>query len=618
MKRESVIKILILSGILLSFIPSLDANAVTAHKNNVQKISSNVQAGWIKRNGTWYYRNSNGALAIGWKKINNKWYYMDSAGKMKTGWVKLKGIWYYLNDNGDMATGWRKIKDKWYYLNNNGEMQIGWLKLNDKWYYLNDNGDMATGWKKIKEKWYYLNNSGEMQTGWLKLNNKKYYLKASGEMAIGKIKIDDKEYEFNNDGTLKIIKAEWIKKNGKWYYKNENGTLAKGWKKINNKWYYMNKEGEMQTGWLKLNDKWYYLNENGDMATDWKKVNNKWYYMNNNGEMQIGWLKLDNKWYYLNKDGDMRTDRINLGNKSYEFNSDGSMKDQKYAKGKITDYTMNLRKSPSLQSEVIRTISPNSKVQILGREKSDLTYYHVKYIDDGEVYYGYVSVYLGGDTAVEIYEDNNCNDYLGILSEKYESNGDPGCVSSGEGDYGGKSYGAWQLSSKLGSLDNFVNWLSSEKNEFYTKLINARKLDNGSNCGSNFDAAWKEIAKNNYNEFYNLQHTYTKITFYNDLVNRLEKSGDFNKILNDFSARNVLWSTAVQHGGYGAYRIIEPLKNISNVEEFITAVYKERGRRNEKGNLVHFPNCSKAVQEAVANRYKRERADAIRIYRDEK
>lgn len=598
MKKESIIKILILSGILLSFTPALDGNAATYHKNNVKKISSNVQVGWIKRNGTWYYKNSNGTLATGWKKVNNKWYYMDNTGKMKTGWVKVKGIWYYLNDNGDMATGWKKVRDKWYYLNSNGEMETGWINVRENWYYLNSNGDMATGWKKVKDKWYYLssngemqigwikvkenwyylNDNGEMQTGWLKLGDKKYYLKSSGERATGKIKIDNKEYEFNSDGTLKIRKAEWIKRNGKWYYKNENGTLVKGW----------------------------------------KKINNKWYYMNNSGEMQTGWIKLDNKWYYLNKDGDMRTHRINLGNKSYEFNSDGSMKDQKYAKGKITDYTMNLRKSPSLKSSVLTTISPNSKVQILGREKSDLTYYYVKYIDDGQVYYGYVSVYLGGDTAVEVYEDNNCNDYLGILSEKYESNGDPGCVSSGEGDYGGKSYGAWQLSSKLGSLDNFVNWLSGENNEFYTKLINARKLDNGLNCGKNFDVAWKAIAKENYNEFYNLQHTYTKITFYNDLVNRLEKSGDFNKILNDFSARNVLWSTAVQHGGYGAYRIIEPLKNISNIEDFITAIYKERGRRNLKGALVHFPNCSKAVQEAVASRYNREREDAIRMYRDEK
>ncbi|WP_024615527.1 SH3 domain-containing protein [Clostridium sp. Ade.TY] len=614
MKKENLIKILILSGLLLSFTPTLESNAATVHKNNVGKINRSVERGWIKNNGTWYYKDNNGSLVKGWKKISNKWYYMDNKGKMQTGWVKLKGIWYYLNENGDMATGWKKVKDKWYYMNSDGEMQKGWVKLKGIWYYLNENGDMATGWKQIKDKWYYMNSDGEMQTGWLKLGDKKYYLKASGERATGKIKIDNKEYEFNNDGTLKIRKAEWIKKNGKWYYKNEDGTLAKGWKKINNKWYYMNKDGERQTGWLKLNDKWYYLNDDGDMATGWKKVRDKWYYMNKDGEMQTGWLKLDDKWYYLNKNGDMRTDRIDLGNKSYEFNSDGSMKNQEYGKGKLTDYTMNLRRSPSLDSEVLTTVKPNSNVEILGREKGDLTYYHVKYNDGGKTYYGYISIYLGGDTAVQVYDDNYENDYLGVLSEKYESNGDPGCVSSGEGDYGGKSYGAWQLSSKLGSLDSFVNWLLGQNSRFYKELTDARKLDNGSNCGKHFDAAWKKIAKEHYNEFYNLQHSYTKITFYNDLVNRLQKDGNFDKMLNSFAVRNVLWSTAVQHGGYGAYRIIEPLKNIKNVEDFITAVYKERGRKNSEGGLVHFPNCSKAVQRAVANRYIRENEDAINMY----
>src|SRR5574341_1024502 len=35
---------------------------------------------------------------------------------------------------------------------------------------------------------------------------------------------------------------------------------------------------------------------------------------------------------------------------------------------------------------------------------------------------------------------------LGGLSRKYESNGNPGMVSSGVGDHGGRSYGAYQFS----------------------------------------------------------------------------------------------------------------------------------------------------------------------------
>ena len=50
---------------------------------------------------------------------------------------------------------------------------------------------------------------------------------------------------------------------------------------------------------------------------------------------------------------------------------------------------------------------------------------------------------------------------LGELSSQYESNGDPGCISDGYGDPGGKSYGTYQFSCNAGSLGQFVSWLNS-------------------------------------------------------------------------------------------------------------------------------------------------------------
>ena len=46
---------------------------------------------------------------------------------------------------------------------------------------------------------------------------------------------------------------------------------------------------------------------------------------------------------------------------------------------------------------------------------------------------------------------------LGDLSAQYESNGDPGCISDGYGDAGGKSYGTYQFSSNAGSLGNLLS-----------------------------------------------------------------------------------------------------------------------------------------------------------------
>ena len=47
---------------------------------------------------------------------------------------------------------------------------------------------------------------------------------------------------------------------------------------------------------------------------------------------------------------------------------------------------------------------------------------------------------------------------LGDLSAKYESSGSPATISSGEGDPGGKSYGRYQLASRMGSVRSFLDW----------------------------------------------------------------------------------------------------------------------------------------------------------------
>ena len=285
------------------------------------------------------------------------------------------------------------------------------------------------------------------------------------------------------------------------------------------------------------------------------------------------------------------------------------------AKARVRVSALNLREEPSQKSKVLTVLKAGDLITVIGRIKGDLTYYRVQYVDNGKIYSGYVSITLSSGNSVDVFQDNANNEFLGVLSEKYESNGDPGRVSDTPGDYGGKSYGAWQFSSKMGSLDSFVNWLKDRNISFYNKLIEARKLDGNTNCGENFDKAWKEIARDHYNTFYTLQQTYVKENNYDKLVNRLLKVGNFSDVLSSFSARNVIWSTVVQHGVTGAYNIISPLKNITDVEEFITAVYAERGRTDENGILVYFKSSSIAVQQSVAKRFVNEKNEAIKLYR---
>ncbi|NMC34712.1 MAG: hypothetical protein GYA36_19995 [Veillonellaceae bacterium] len=53
-------------------------------------------------------------------------------------------------------------------------------------------------------------------------------------------------------------------------------------------------------------------------------------------------------------------------------------------------------------------------------------------------------------------------------------------------------------------------------------------------------------------------------------------------------------------------------------EEIIQAIYAERGRTNPDGTLVHFSSSASAIQRGVANRFKNELSDALRMLSEEK
>jgi hypothetical protein len=67
---------------------------------------------------------------------------------------------------------------------------------------------------------------------------------------------------------------------------------------------------------------------------------------------------------------------------------------------------------------------------------------------------------------------------LGYLSGIGESNNDPGIISSGIGDIGGKSYGAFQFASSIGIPLDFVRWLENHNGDMHIILINVSSRRN--------------------------------------------------------------------------------------------------------------------------------------------
>lgn len=267
-------------------------------------------------------------------------------------------------------------------------------------------------------------------------------------------------------------------------------------------------------------------------------------------------------------------------------------------------YDLNLRNAPSATAAWSSEIPKGSLVELVKRTNG---VYQVKYNDGSQVKTGYVTRY------VDIFTDDFNDDLLGYVSENYESNGDPGTVSTTPGDPGGTSYGPWQLASKVGSVDSFLIWLKNENVDFYNTLIAAKQADNNT-YSTNFNNAWSKLGTDHYDEFFEVQKKYIKITYFDKLVKALQNSGtDYTSRLNDYSVRNMLWSTAVQHGVSRATSIIQIYKDVTNDVDFVNDIYDERSKVD-----IYFSSSSDSVKQAVKTRFASEKQFIQRILSDEK
>jgi hypothetical protein len=197
---------------------------------------------------------------------------------------------------------------------------------------------------------------------------------------------------------------------------------------------------------------------------------------------------------------------------------------------------------------------------------------------------------------------------LGWLSERYEvGKGGSATISSGKGDPGGVSYGAYQLSSTKGMVQRFVA-------EYYPQQFAGLKP--GTYL---FDHQWLRLAATQPDQFRQAQHDFIKSASYDPAAARLRRDVGLDVNARSPALQNVLWSTAVQHGDQRGAQIIEraiaslgrkPIDQVSD-RDLIQAIYAERGRTDSQGTLQYFRSSSRSVQAGVSRRYQGELRDAL-------
>lgn len=191
---------------------------------------------------------------------------------------------------------------------------------------------------------------------------------------------------------------------------------------------------------------------------------------------------------------------------------------------------------------------------------------------------------------------------LGILSEEFESRGDPGAI--GKDSTGGYSYGKYQIASKK-SMAAFLSSVRNKYPDISKALEDAGGLAAALAGTHQFKAAWKELVSNP--NFVPAQRNFIKETHYDVLVDNL--SDVINVDNRGYALKNVVWSVAVQHGPYSdvVKDAIQPVGSKTD-KQLINEIYDERDDVER-----HFRSSKPHIQESVAKRFKKERQMALEM-----
>ena len=182
-----------------------------------------------------------------------------------------------------------------------------------------------------------------------------------------------------------------------------------------------------------------------------------------------------------------------------------------------------------------------------------------------------------------------------------KESGSEGVMAIGYDRTGGTSYGKWQLSSKTGSYEEWLQLLEKRGGEsaaIAQRLRASGATNTGSKKGAHVDAYLREAAAHK-ELFEETQRESLLKNNYNPALKRIKSQELQGMIGNDAALQEMLFSTAVQHGGGGAAKIFNTVyKQGMSREDLIRAVYAERGGK--------FESSTAQVQASVRNRFRDE------------
>ena len=208
---------------------------------------------------------------------------------------------------------------------------------------------------------------------------------------------------------------------------------------------------------------------------------------------------------------------------------------------------------------------------------------------------------------------------LGKTSETYESGGKgPGTINdyngAAGGDFGGASYGTYQLASYLPALTKTGKPRQSPKNSPVIQFINNSKFKDKfaglEPATAAFDAKWKEIAGSNSKDFKEDQHDYIKRKYYDVAMANLQRVGlDMSRF--GPGVQDLVWSGAVQLGPANVRPFTEALRGKSELKDRDIIEMVSNWKINNVDIL--FKSSSADIKAGVKSRYSSEKQALLNL-----
>ncbi|MGT2928640.1 KxYKxGKxW signal peptide domain-containing protein [Streptococcus dentasini] len=260
-------------------------------------------ASWHKGDTGKFYSDGNGQNLTGFQTIDGKLYYFQDDGQLVENQFFTPDhevTWYCADETGQLLTGLKTFQGNTYFFRPDGSQVKGaYAEVDGNWYYLDkDNGQPLKFWQTIDGTLRFFDD----ETG-IQAKNGIYTIE--GRV----LRFDDNGNPFTMDGQVYTLPSGLYTYKGKTYYRNEDGSRAKGFKTIDGKLYFFGDDyAQVTEGFRRIDYKLYhfgfYDHEGDILRGSYLNDGDKWYYFDKDtGQALTGWQTIDGTKRYFDSNG---------------------------------------------------------------------------------------------------------------------------------------------------------------------------------------------------------------------------------------------------------------------------------------------------------------------------